>query len=143
MNETASARSPELMSRDDTALLVVDFQEKLLPAIDRGRQAAWNARRLIDAARILGLPTLATEQYPKGLGPTIGELAERLSPAAAEKLTFSACGRAELFDGLRQRGIHKFPSAESRPTSASRRRGSICWPTVSCLRGRRRGRLAF
>lgn len=107
MNETASARSPELMSRDDTALLVVDFQEKLLPAIDRGRQAAWNARRLIDAARILGLPTLATEQYPKGLGPTIGELAERLSPAAAEKLTFSACGRAELFDGLRQRGIHK------------------------------------
>ncbi|NLF08775.1 MAG: hydrolase [Pirellulaceae bacterium] len=106
MNETASARSPELMSRDDTALLVVDIQDKLLPAIDRGRQVAWNARRLIDAARILGLPTLATEQYPKGLGPTIGELAERLS-AAAEKLTFSACGRAELFDGLRQRGIHK------------------------------------
>lgn len=94
------------MSRDDTALLVVDVQEKLLPAIGDGPRVAWNARRLIDAARILGLPILVSEQYPKGLGPTVGELAERL-PAAVEKITFSAGGCQGLFDDIQQRGIYK------------------------------------
>ncbi len=99
-------RSPELMSRDDTALLVVDVQEKLLPAIAGGPRIVWNIRRLIDAAAVLGLPVLVTEQYPKGLGPTVGDLAERLPPAV-EKLTFSAGGCPGLFDDLRQRGVHK------------------------------------
>ena len=94
------------MSRDDTALLVVDMQGKLLPAITDGPRVTWNARRLIDAAQILGLPILVTEQYPKGLGPTVAELAERL-PEVAEKLTFSAGGCEGLFDDIRQRGIHK------------------------------------
>jgi nicotinamidase-related amidase len=68
------------MSRGDTALLVIDVQEKLLPAIADGPRVVWNVRRLIDAAKILGLPVAATEQYPKGLGPTVAELAERLGP---------------------------------------------------------------
>lgn len=94
------------MSRDDTALLVVDIQEKMLAAIGDGPRVAWNARRLADAARILGLLILVTEQYPKGLGPTVAELAKRL-PSAVEKLTFSAGGCEGLFDEIQQRGIHK------------------------------------
>ncbi len=47
-------RSPELMSRDDTALLVVDVQEKLVPAIADAARVVWNIRRLIDGAKILG-----------------------------------------------------------------------------------------
>ena len=47
-------RSPELMSRDDTALLVVNVQEKLVPAIADAARVVWNIRRLIDGAKILG-----------------------------------------------------------------------------------------
>ena len=54
-------RSPELMSRGDTALLVVDVQEKLVPAIADHARVVWNVRRLIDGAKILGLPVVATD----------------------------------------------------------------------------------
>ncbi len=99
-------RSPELMSRGDTALLVVDVQEKLMPAIADGPRVIWNAGRLIDGAKILGLPVIATEQYPQGLGPTVHELSQRLG-AVPSKLAFSCGGCPELFDDLRNRGIHK------------------------------------
>ena len=94
------------MSRGDTALLVVDVQEKLVPAIADGPRVVWNVRRLIDGAKILGLPVVGTEQYPQGLGPTVRELAERLGPVPS-KLTFSCGGCPELFEDLRGRGIHK------------------------------------
>ena len=100
-------RSPDLMSRGDTALLVVDVQEKLVPAIADGAQVVWNVQRLIDGARILGMPVVGSEQYPKGLGPTVAELAKRLGPLPS-KLTFSCGGCPELLlDGLRDRGVHK------------------------------------
>ncbi|MHC4398336.1 MAG: hydrolase [Planctomycetota bacterium] len=99
-------RSPELMSPGDTALLVVDMQEKLLPAIAGSDRVTWNVRRLIDGAKILGLSVAATEQYPKGLGSTVPELAERLGPTPS-KLSFS-CGECfEIFDSLESRGVHK------------------------------------
>jgi nicotinamidase-related amidase len=107
MNEDARLpRSPELMSRGDTALLVIVMQEKLLPAIADGPRVAWNVRRLIDAAKVLELPVAATEQYPKGLGPTVAELAERLEPLPS-KLTFSAAGCPQVVAELRERGLYK------------------------------------
>ncbi|MBN1393704.1 MAG: hydrolase [Pirellulales bacterium] len=105
--QNALPRSPDLMSRDDTALLVVDIQERLMPAIADGPRVIWNARRLLDAAEILGLPVLASEQYPKGLGPTVAELAERLPATPPSKLSFSAGGCPGLFDEIQQRDIHK------------------------------------
>ena len=102
-------RSPELMSRGDTALLVVDVQEKLVPAIAQSARVVWNVRRLLDGAKILGLPVVGSEQYPQGLGPTVAELAERLGPVPS-KLTFSCGGCPEILrvlEGLRDRGIHK------------------------------------
>ena len=99
-------RSPELMSCGDTALLVVDVQEKLVAAIADGPRVAWNIRRLIDGAKVLGLAVVATEQYPKGLGPTVHELAERLG-IMPSKLTFSYGGCPGLLDELQARGIHK------------------------------------
>ncbi len=94
------------MWRGDTALLVIDVQEKLLPAIADGPRVAWNVRRLIDAAKILAMPVAATEQYPKGLGPTVPELAARLG-SMPSKLTFSAGGCPEIFADLRSRGFYK------------------------------------
>jgi nicotinamidase-related amidase len=104
--EDALPRSPELMSRGDTALLVVDVQERLVPAIDGHRHVVWNCRRLIDAAEILGVPVVATEQYPKGLGPTVAPLAERLGELPT-KLRFSCGGCPSVFEELESRGIDK------------------------------------
>ena len=94
------------MSRGDTALLVIDVQEKLLDAIDEGPRIAWNVRRLIDAAHVLGLPVVATEQYPEGLGPTVAELAKRLGPMPS-KLTFSCGGCPKISEELQAHDIQK------------------------------------
>jgi isochorismate hydrolase len=101
-----SPRSPELMSRDDTALLVVDMQEKLLRLMASHQRTIWNVRRLIDGAKILGLPVAATEQYPQGLGPTSSDLAQRLGDIPA-KLLFSCRECQPVFEDFRQRGIGK------------------------------------
>jgi nicotinamidase-related amidase len=85
---------------------VVDVQEKLVPAIADRHVVVWNVRRLIDGANLLGLPVAATEQYPKGLGPTVAELAERLGPIPS-KLTFSCLGCPEIFQEFERRGVHK------------------------------------
>jgi nicotinamidase-related amidase len=99
-------RSSELMSRGDTALVVIDAQEKLIPAVVASARIVWNVRRLIDAARILGLPVAASEQYPQGLGATVAELASRL-PDRPSKRTFSCRELVALFADLRQRQIVK------------------------------------
>ena len=99
-------RSPELMSSNDTAILVVDVQEKLTPLIPGRQRIVWNIRRLIDGANILGVPVVATEQYPKGLGPTVPELAKHLENRP-EKLLFSCRECGQIFAPLTERGIHK------------------------------------
>lgn len=95
-----------MMSSQDTALLVVDVQVKLIPLIPNHQRIVWNIRRLIDGAEILGLPVVATEQYPKGLGPTTPELAKRLNDVHS-KTTFSCTGCSDLFEDLAERGIYK------------------------------------
>jgi len=91
----SSIRSPELMNATDTGLLVVDVQEKLLAVVPAAARIVWNVRRLLDAAKLLGVPRAATEQYPEKLGPTPPELVKRLDQPVA-KLTFSAsaCGES-------------------------------------------------
>ncbi len=93
------------MSSGDTALLVVDVQERLAPAIAGHQRLVWNVRRLIDGAKALGLPVVATEQYPKGLGSTLPELAERLGDIPS-KLTFSCGGCPDVFRDLQKRDVH-------------------------------------
>jgi nicotinamidase-related amidase len=99
-------RSPELMNRDDTALLVVDMQARLLPLIGGHTRLVWNVRRLIDGAKILGLSVAATEQYPQGLGPTEPQLAEKLGAIPA-KLAFSCGECGEIFAAWRDAGVWK------------------------------------
>jgi nicotinamidase-related amidase len=99
-------RSPELMSRTDTGLLVIDVQTKLMDKVPERDRVVANIARLIEGAKILGVPVQATEQYPKGIGPTVSELVQRLPPCP-EKLTFSCCGLPEVAEQFRQRGVHK------------------------------------
>lgn len=99
-------RSPELMSRSDTGLLVIDVQTKLMDKMPERDQVVANIARLVEGARILGIPMQATEQYPKGIGPTVPELASRL-PVRPEKLTFSCCGLPKVAEQFRARGVAK------------------------------------
>jgi nicotinamidase-related amidase len=94
------------MSRHDSALLVVDVQDKLISLIPGHQRIVWNIRRLIDGAKVLGVTVAATEQYPKGLGPTTAELADRLDEIPS-KQTFSCGGCPDIFAGFQQQGIHK------------------------------------
>ena len=73
-----------LVSADASALLLVDLQERLVPAIHDGPAVVAAAGRLARAAVLLDVPVCATEQYPAGLGPTVPELAghPRLSKTA-------------------------------------------------------------
>jgi nicotinamidase-related amidase len=87
------------MTAGDTALLVIDVQEKLLPLIAQRAGLVRNIAFLIDAARLLNMPVTATEQYPKGLGPTTADLARRL-PDRPEKTAFSSCAIASVVDGF-------------------------------------------
>jgi len=98
-----------LIEAERSILLIVDFQERLMPAIHEGAAAAERAGILIRAASALEIPVEVTEQYPRGLGPTIAPVRELL-PATAfihEKITFSAqrdAVFAEHFVNLREVG---------------------------------------
>ena len=75
-------------------LMVVDLQEKLLPAIADHERVTRRAVVMIKAAKILGLPLLWTEQYRKGLGHTVPAIAEAIGDAAGpmEKMAFGCLG---------------------------------------------------
>jgi len=91
---------------EHTALLVVDMQERLLPAMAEPDTLVTQVGRLIDGAHVLEVPVIVTEQYRKGLGPTVPELDKRLSNAVCrqEKLKFSACIEP-VRDELMRRGV--------------------------------------
>jgi nicotinamidase-related amidase len=94
-------RHPQLLSREGTCLLVVDVQERLLPVINDADSVVKNIRRLILGAEILGLPVIFTEQYPKGLGPTVKPLAEVLGQSRkGEKITFSCLADNSLAEAI-------------------------------------------
>ena len=96
-------RSPEFMNREDSALLVVDAQQKLLELIAGNKRIIWNIRRLLDSAAALGVPIAGTEQYPDKLSPTVPELKERIGPMP-DKLCFSAGVCGDIFDAWTQDG---------------------------------------
>ncbi len=79
-----------LMQREKSQVLMVDIQERLLPAMAQPGEVTGNGARLLEGARLLAVPVLVSEQYPAGLGRTVPELAS-LAPANAvhEKIEFS------------------------------------------------------
>lgn len=79
-----------LISAVDSTLLVVDLQERLMPAIADADAVVENAGRLVRAATRLGVGVAATEQNPAGLGATVGAIAGLLPAPAVAKTTFAA-----------------------------------------------------
>jgi len=95
------------LARDDTALLIVDIQERLLPVVADAEGVLRQSLLVVRIARTLGLPVLLTEQYPKGLGRTVPELVDALGDAyrPVEKTSFSACGEDGVGDVLRATSV--------------------------------------
>lgn len=86
---------PNLCKADDSLLIVVDIQTKLSDAMpeDDAEEVITNSLRLVEAAGILDIPILLTEQYPKGLGPTDTSIAKSLPEQTQvfDKTGFSCC----------------------------------------------------
>lgn len=87
-----------LLDRDRAALVVVDVQEAFRKAVLDFERVASETARLVEGAKVLGIPTVVTEQYPKGLGATVPEVADHLDGVEPlPKVCFSAAD-AEGFD---------------------------------------------
>ncbi|GMU91706.1 MAG: hypothetical protein AMXMBFR4_07640 [Candidatus Hydrogenedentota bacterium] len=94
-----------MLDRGACALLVIDYQEKLLPKIHGAEAVAEQAVKLIRFARELGLPILWTEQYPKGLGRTVAPITEELKGfTPIEKTAFGCLGDAAFTKALEDTG---------------------------------------
>lgn len=102
-----SIQNKFLLEPEKAVLLVIDVQEKLCAAMDENalQQLTKNTGILLESANELALPVIFTEQYVKGLGPTLSELKQR-APAATcyEKLTFSCCGNEAFIDQMEESG---------------------------------------
>lgn len=86
-------RSPDLASSGESCLVLIDMQEKLLPVIDNSERVLQRCGFLLEAAGLLTVPLIVTEQYPKGLGRTVAGLrtvTEAAGCVVLEKLRFSA-----------------------------------------------------
>lgn len=100
-------RSPRLASAASSCLVVIDMQERLLPVIDAADRLTQRCRFLMEAAGLLSVPVVITEQYPRGLGTTIEPLRRVAANAVVlEKLRFSGADALQdaglLRPGLRQ-----------------------------------------
>jgi len=84
-----------------SVLVVIDIQERLCPVMDDPRRVLFNAARLLKGAELLDVPVLCTEQYPKGLGPTMIDVRELLPEGAViEKTSFGSMGEPAFRDAM-------------------------------------------
>ncbi|MBP2314460.1 hydrolase [Azospirillum soli] len=90
-----------LLSAERSALVIVDVQERLMPAVVEPDRVLRNIDVLLKAAGELKVPVLVSEQYPKGLGPTVAPVRNALPPdSVVEKITFSSAGAPAFMDRL-------------------------------------------
>jgi len=94
-----------LIRSSDSCLIVIDMQERLVPAMQAPARTIKNAKLLISVARELEVPVLLTEQYPKGLGRTVSEIANVANGLPVlEKMHFSCMEDSHFADTFRKLG---------------------------------------
>jgi nicotinamidase-related amidase len=93
------------LNRDDAVLVVVDIQERLAAVMSDRKRVIDNCIHLIEAAKLLKIPLILNEQYPKGLGPTVTEIRDALhSYEPLEKVSFSCCRGDKFLSVLKNTG---------------------------------------
>lgn len=87
-------------------LLVIDIQERLVPAMpqDIYLRMRDTVAMLVEAAGLLGVPVMTTEQYPQGIGHTVAELADACRGGVVEKVSFGCCGEPVFLTSLKKSG---------------------------------------
>ena len=91
--------------KQNAILIVIDFQERLFPAIDGNEKLLKNVPRLIEGMKALDVPVIVTEQYVKGLGPTVPEIAAAIEGIERiEKSSFSCCDEPRFMMELASTG---------------------------------------
>ena len=100
------SRHPRLLSRDDTVLVVIDVQEAYRTVLFEYERVARQVARLLQGAAALAVPVLITEQYPKGVGATVAEVAAVLPPGVEpiQKMSMSCWGAPAFAEALRASG---------------------------------------
>jgi len=98
-----------ILNKNNAVLLIVDVQDKLAVVMDERQKVTANCLHLIEAAKLLDVPIVVAEQYPKGLGLTINKIRAALpSYEPVEKVTFDCCrgeGFSEKIASLRKTHI--------------------------------------
>lgn len=99
---------PAILTKENTALVVVDVQDKLLPYVIGKDEVLSNIQMLIKFAHIMDIPVILTEHYPKGLGVTVPEIKEVLSEyEPKEKVIFSCWGSMDFTEKLKELGVKR------------------------------------
>lgn len=93
---------PDTLTTENAVLVLIDYQERLFPAMHDPDRLLNNVLKLVRGASVFGLPVIVTEQYPQGLGTTLPQIAE-LIPGVAPlaKTCFSACDDEAFLKALR------------------------------------------
>lgn len=92
-----------ILNKEDTVLLIIDIQDKLAAVMKERDKVVKNNLHLIELAKMLGLPALVTEQYPKGLGATVPEIRDALPYyRPIEKMTFDCCGQPSFLQEMKE-----------------------------------------
>jgi nicotinamidase-related amidase len=99
------AERSKLLCRERTLLLVIDVQRRLAPVIASNETVLANCARLIQGCRVLDVPLIVSEQYPRGLGETVeGIRSLATDEEIAEKITFSCLRNRPLAERLAESG---------------------------------------
>ena len=95
-----------MLTTENTLLLVIDCQEKMMPAMRGYEELEKKTGILVRGCRVLGVPILATQQYTKGLGDTLPSIKDAIGEfEPIEKMTFSCCGSDEFVNKLKETGM--------------------------------------
>lgn len=99
-------RFSKLLKPEQTALLIIDIQERILPVINNHQLVVDNTLKLIKGFKVLSLPIYFTEQYPKGLGPTTRSILDELGDFKPfDKMSFSCSGAGDLFEEFQKQNL--------------------------------------
>lgn len=89
------------LNKDNAILVIVDIQERLASVMADRQKVTKNCLHLIEISKMLSIPIILTEQYPKGLGPTVSEIKEAVQPyAPVEKISFDCCMEPQFNEAI-------------------------------------------
>jgi nicotinamidase-related amidase len=94
------------LDAEKAVLVVIDVQERLVPAMpeDIYLRLRNTVAMLVEVAGLFGIPVVTTEQYPKGIGHTVPELAAACNETVIEKVSFGCCGEPTFLKALKNTG---------------------------------------